>query len=81
VFGLARKGRMLPGNDADFTLVDLAAKRTITHAWSKSRCGWTPFEGFEATGWPMATVVRGRFVMRDGALVGKSQGQPAEFLP
>ncbi len=81
VFGIARKGRLLPGNDADLTLVDLAAKRTITNAWSKSRCGWTPFDGFQATGWPMATVVRGRFVMRDGALVGKPQGQPAEFLP
>lgn len=56
----------------------LAAKRTITNDWSKSRCGWTPFDGFEATGWP---IVRGRVVMRDGALVGSSAGQPMAFDP
>jgi dihydroorotase len=81
LFGLRRKGRLAVGWDADFTLVDLSAKRTITKDWSKSRCGWTPFEGFEATGWPMATVVRGRFVMRDGALVGGPGGQPMAFDP
>ena len=81
VFGLARKGRLVPGCDADVTLVDLKAERTITDAWSKSRCGWTPFDGYAVTGWPMATVVRGRFVMRDGALVGTPNGQPAQFLP
>jgi dihydroorotase len=31
------------------------------------------------TGWPMATVVRGRFVMRDGALQGSPAGQPVRF--
>ncbi len=81
VFGLRRKGRLAVGYDADFSLVDLAAKRTITKGWSKSRCGWTPFDGHAVTGWPMATVVRGRVVMRDGALVGSPEGQPAEFDP
>jgi dihydroorotase len=79
VFGLRGKGRLAPGYDGDLTLVDLAAKRTITNAWSKSRCGWTPFDGMEVTGWPMATVVRGRVVMRDGALVGTPGGQPVRF--
>lgn len=81
VFTMRRKGRLAVGFDADFTLVDLGAKKTITNAWSKSRCGWTPFDGFEATGWPMATVVRGQFVMRDGALVGAPAGQPMSFDP
>ncbi len=81
IFGLARKGRLVPGNDADVTVVDLKARRTITNAWSKSRCGWTPFDGHPVTGWPMATIVRGRVVMRDGALVGSPQGEPATFLP
>jgi dihydroorotase len=80
IFGLARKGRLVPGNDADVTVVDLKARRTITKEWSRSRVGWTPFEGHEVTGWPMATVVRGKVVMRDGALVGRPQGEPATFL-
>ncbi len=79
VFGIRGKGRLAPGYDADFTLVDLAAKRTITNAWSKSKCGWTPFDGLQVTGWPMATVSRGRFVMRDGAVVGSPGGRPVSF--
>ncbi|WP_396594028.1 dihydroorotase [Brevundimonas sp. R86498] len=79
VFGTAGKGRLAEGYDADLTLVDLKAKRTITHDQQASRCGWTPFDGFEATGWPMATIVRGRVVMRDGALIGSAHGRPVRF--
>lgn len=79
VFGMRNKGRLAPGYDADFTVVDLGAKRTITNDWSKSRCGWTPFDGMEVLGWPMATVVRGQIVMRDGALQGAAAGQPVQF--
>jgi dihydropyrimidinase len=32
---------------------------------------YTPFEGIEVTGWPIATIVRGKFVVRDGELVGR----------
>lgn len=81
VFRARRKGRLALGYDADFTLVDLAARRTITDAWSQSRCGWTPFDGLAVTGWPIATVVRGQPVMRDGALVGAPRGHPVAFDP
>lgn len=80
-YGARRKGRIALGYDADFTLVDLAARRTITNAEMKSRCGWTPFDGLEVTGWPMATVVRGHVVMRDGQLLGQPSGAPVEFDP
>jgi dihydroorotase len=79
VFGMRRKGRLALGFDADFTLVDLAAKKTITNEWSKSRVGWTPFDGMQVTGWPIATIVRGNMVMRDGALQGAPAGQPVQF--
>jgi dihydroorotase len=79
VFGMRRKGRMALGYDADFTVVDLNAQRTITNAWSKSKCGWTPFDGMQVTGWPIATIVRGKMVMRDGALEGAASGQPVQF--
>ncbi|MBX3477744.1 MAG: dihydroorotase [Brevundimonas sp.] len=80
VFGTANKGRMAEGYDADLTLVDLKAKRVIRNADGASRCGWTPFDGFEATGWPMATIVRGRVVMRDGELIGTAHGRPVRFM-
>lgn len=80
VFGTANKGRMAVSYDADLTIVDLKAKRTISHDQQATRCGWTPFDGFEATGWPMATVVRGRVVMKDGELIGSAHGRPVRFM-
>jgi dihydroorotase len=80
VFGTANKGRMAVSYDADLTIVDLKAKRVITHDQQASRCGWTPFDGVEATGWPMATIVRGRVVMQDGELIGAAHGRPVRFM-
>ncbi|MFN4092131.1 MAG: dihydroorotase [Brevundimonas sp.] len=79
VFGIAGKGRMAEGYDADLTLVDLKAKRTLKHADMASRCGWTPFDGMETTGWPIATVIRGRQVMRDDQLIDTARGRPVRF--
>ena len=80
IFGLAEKGRLAVGYDADLTVVDLKARRTIAHADMASRVGWTPFDGFEAQGWPMATVIRGRVVMREGEVTAPHRGQPVRFL-
>ncbi|MFN3523459.1 MAG: dihydroorotase [Phenylobacterium sp.] len=80
IFGLADKGRLAVGYDADLTIVDMKARRTITHDWMATRAGWTPFDGFEAKAWPMATIVRGRVVMRDDEVVAEGQGEPVRFL-
>ena len=66
--------------DADFTIVDMKAKRTITHDWMATRSGWTPFDGFEAKAWPVATIVRGTVVMRDDEIVAEGTGAPVRFL-
>ena len=79
IYNIAGKGRIAPGYDADFSIVDLKAKRTITNAWMKAKCGWTPFDGMEVTGWPKATIVRGRIVMRDDELIGSPIGAPVRF--
>jgi dihydroorotase len=79
LFNLSGKGRIALGYDADFTVVDLKAKRTIEENWLKSKCGWSPFTGMSVTGWPMATIVRGQFAMRDGEL-GQPIGRPVRFL-
>jgi dihydroorotase len=80
VFGIAGKGRIALGYDADLTLVDLKARRTITNDWIASKCGWTPMDGKTVTGWPMATVIRGRTVMRDGEVLGEPGGEPLRFM-
>jgi len=80
IWGLADKGRLAVGYDADLTIVDLKARRTIRDEDMATRSGWTPFDGFEATGWPMATVVRGTVVMRDGEVIAEGAGRPCRFL-
>ena len=80
VFGIAGKGRIARGYDADFTIVDLKATRRIENRWIASRCGWTPYDGMETTGWPVATILRGSIVMRDGAIDGSPQGRRLRFL-
>jgi dihydroorotase len=79
IYGIARKGRIAVGFDADFSIVDLKARREIAADWLAAKCGWSPFEGQRVTGWPMATVVRGRVVMREAELQGDPVGAPVEF--
>jgi dihydroorotase len=79
VYGLLRKGRLAAGYDGDLTLVDMGARRTITNAAMASPCGWTPFDGMQVQGWPVATVVRGRVVMREAEVLGTPTGRPALF--
>jgi len=80
VFGIAGKGRIALGYDADFTIVDLAARRRIENRQIASRCGWTPYDGMETTGWPVLTILRGRIVMREGEVAETPGGQPLRFL-
>lgn len=80
VYGIAQKGRIAAGYDADLTLVDMKARRTIEDSWIASRCGWTPYDGWDVTGWPAATIVRGRCVMRDDEIIGGAAGNPIRFV-
>jgi dihydroorotase len=79
VFGLADKGRLARGFDADLTIVDLKARRTFAHEEMASRAGWTPFVGMEAKGWPVATIIRGAVVMRDDEVTAPHLGEPVRF--
>jgi dihydroorotase len=79
VFGIAGKGRLAEGYDADLTIVDLKVTRTLRHADMATRSGWTPFDGMTVTGWPMATIIRGRVVMRDDEVVAPALGEPVRF--
>jgi dihydroorotase len=80
IYGIAGRGRIAVGYRADFTIVDLNARRMITNRWTVSRCGWTPFDGMTCAGWPVTTVVGGRTVMREGELLGDPSGEAVRFL-
>ena len=79
IFGMARKGRIAAGYDADFTIVDMKRRQTITNAQAGSKAGWTPYDGREVTGWPVGTVIRGRRIMWEGEIVTPAQGRAVEF--
>lgn len=65
VYNMARKGRLALGFDADLVLVDLASEHA--HA------------GARLHGWPVATVLRGDVVTREGRLHGNPTGAPVRF--
>ena len=79
IFGIARKGRIAAGYDADFTIVDMKRRETISNAWIGSRAKWTPYDGKQVQGWPVGTIIRGRRVMWEGEIVTPSQGEPVQF--
>jgi dihydroorotase len=79
IYGAVNKGRIVAGYDADFSIVDLSRAQKIENAQMATQCGWTPFDGVTVTGWPVATVVRGNLVMRDGEILGPPAGKPIRF--
>jgi allantoinase len=78
LFGLARKGRIAVGQDADLALVDLEARWSFDAARSLSRSGSNlrAYQGRTMVGAVRGTLVRGVTVFQDGAIqVGAGHGQ------
>ena len=65
-----RKGTIAVGSDADIAIWDPDRRRTISQTMMHGGSDYIPYEGLEVTGWPITTIVRGQFVVRDGELVG-----------
>jgi len=65
-----RKGTIAVGADADIAIWDPDRTVTISQSLLHHGSDYTPYEGLAVTGWPVSTMVRGRFVVRDGELVG-----------
>ncbi len=64
-----QKGAIQIGSDADLVIVDLEKKGTFGAAHQHYKISdYTPYEGWEVTGWPVMTMVRGTVVVEDGEL-------------
>jgi dihydropyrimidinase len=70
-FGMAAKGALDVGRDADIVVFDPAAPRTILAADLHHTSDYTPYEGFDVNGAVRDVLVRGQDVIRDGAFVGR----------
>ena len=70
------KGKLMVGNDADLIVVDLSQSQKIQAAHLHSKCGWTPFEGWNAT-FPSHVFLRGNVIVEEHENVGApGMGQP-----
>lgn len=80
IFGLATKGRIAVGMDADFTVVDMNKSHTIDESWIESKSKWTPYHGKTVKGWPKGTIIRGRRVMWEDEIIGPARGDVVRFV-
>ncbi len=79
VWGIAGKGRLSVGYDADITIVDLKKTGEIRDEDQANISGWTPYHGKTVTGWPTHTIIDGKIIMAEGDVVMKGQGKPYRF--
>lgn len=71
IFGLKNKGKISVGYDADLVIVDMTTEEVISQDEVISKCGWTPYEGFEKGGKILTTMVRGNIVYNNGEFINK----------
>ena len=76
VYGIAGKGSIAAGLDADLVLFDSSICEPLPVSWFRSKAGFSPFVGTELAGWPMTTILRGRVVYAAHQVVGEAAGQP-----
>jgi len=76
LFGIyPQKGSLQVGTDADITIVDLQKKQVIKKEELHSKSKVTGFDGFEVLGYPIATIVRGKTVMKNGKVIDTPNGK------
>ncbi|MCL2337496.1 MAG: amidohydrolase family protein [Firmicutes bacterium] len=76
IFGIyPQKGTIAPGSDADLVVVDLDKAVTVDHKNLASAGDFSLYDGEVLKGWPVMTIKNGKLVVKDGQLVGQSQGR------
>ena len=70
-YQIVGKGKIEPGYDADLVLVDWVTEKTVDRQDLQTKCGWSPFEGWRLTGWPVITIVNGNVVYNGRAPHGE----------
>ncbi|YAF93746.1 MAG: dihydroorotase [Nodularia sp. CChRGM 3473] len=79
-YGIPHKGAIAPGYDADLVLVDLNTYRPVQREELLTKCRWSPFEGWNLTGWAVTTIVGGQIVYNQGQINPQVRGQALTFL-
>jgi dihydroorotase len=79
-YRIPNKGEITPGYDADLVLVDLNNYKPVKREEVLTKCGWSPFEGWNLTGWPVTTIVGGEIVYDKGQVNTEIRGKALQFL-
>lgn len=79
IWSIKDKGELREGYDADITLVDLNAVRTVRNEDQATKCGWSAWHGMTLRGWPVMTIVNGEIVMQNGVLNDNVRGKEIGF--
>lgn len=79
-YGIPHKGAIAPGYDADLVLVDLNTYRPVQREQLLTKCGWSPFEGWNLTGWAVTTIVGGEIAYDKGQVNTEVRGQALNFV-
>ena len=76
LFRMKDQGKIAKGQKAHFTLVDKKRKKKIESSWLASKCNWSPFVDYPVTGWPVGTLMYGKFVVREDEPIERPQSMP-----
>jgi len=79
LYNIPNKGAIALDYDADLILVDLNTYRPVLKENLQTKCGWSPFEGWNLTGFPVYTIVGGQVAMEKGILNTQVRGQALSF--
>jgi dihydroorotase (multifunctional complex type) len=72
ILGFPHKGSLIPGHDADITVIDLNRVWEVNEDLLETKPKWSPFAGEQLRGRAVMTIVRGRIIMNDGKIVGEA---------
>ena len=78
-YSIPNKGAIAPGYDADLVLVDLNSHKKVQKEELATKCGWSSFEGWNLTGWPVTTIVGGEIAYHQGELNTETRGKALIF--
>ena len=76
---IPNKGAIAVGYDADLVLVNLQNYRPVLREELQTKCGWSPFEGWQLTGWPDVTIVGGQVAYNRGKFNENVRGKALQF--
>lgn len=79
-FGIAHKGILESGMDADITIVDMNLLEKVCHHYLWSKANWSPFHGWHLQGWPIMTFVNGQLMYEWRDRFHEGKGRELEYV-